>query len=76
MMSPWEITKFENFLKDKESYIKEKVKSDFGIELTTLIFKILQAELKYEMNLAEDEMLKYDERRDMAKEERVDTRIN
>ncbi len=74
MFSPWEVNIFKDFLKDKESLMKGKVNSDFTKQIISSIFEILQKELDYEMDVADREMSKYDERREMAKEERIVTR--
>ncbi len=75
MFSPWEVNIFKDFLKDKESLMKGKVNSDFTKQIISMIFEILQAELNYEMEIADKEFSqKFDERNEMAKEERIVTR--
>jgi hypothetical protein len=58
-MTVWEITNFKEFLKDKHSYIRDRVKDNTNKQVIDLVFQNLFKELEYEAEKADAEFVNY-----------------
>jgi hypothetical protein len=54
----YEIPKFKKFLENKQGYILNNISSDYSRKIVNLVFEILQVELSYEFELADQEFAK------------------
>jgi hypothetical protein len=56
-MTVWEIERFKEFLKDKHSYIRDRVKDNANKQIIDLVFQNLFKELEYETVKADEEFI-------------------